>query len=176
MKRKLLIAVPLLCMVALAAWYFRPKHESLGKGYVSDRSLTLYSSVAQVRQELGALHYGDRVEVLARRNDYAKVRTAFGLVGWVDSSRLMEPDLWQRSAKLLADARSVPVQARGRTKVQTNLRVQPGRTEPRLYQFGRGAPVEVVGRSVADWEQVFDEKDAAADAQDAKKEDWYLVR
>src|SRR5713226_7939272 len=135
MKRKLLIAVPLLCMVALAAWYFRPKHESLGEGYVSDRNLTLYSSVAQVRQDLGSLHYGERVDVLGRRNDYAKVRTASGLVGWVDGSRLMEPELWQRSTQLLGDARGVPVQARGRTKVQTNLRVKPGRMEPRLYQF-----------------------------------------
>jgi len=51
------------------------------------------------------------------------------------------------------------VQARGRTKVATNLRVEPGRTEARLYQFGRGIPVEVVGRAAADWVQVSDEKE-----------------
>ena len=71
--------------------------------------------------------------------------------------------------------RRFPSQAHGRTKVQTNLRVQPGRTEPRLYQFGRGVPVEVVGRSVADWVQTSDEKDTGADVP-TKKEDWYLVR
>ena len=46
MKRKLLVAVPLLCVVALLAWYFRPRHESLGAAYVSERTLTLLSSVA----------------------------------------------------------------------------------------------------------------------------------
>src|SRR6266851_1759348 len=98
MKRKLLVAVPLLCVVALTAWFFRPKHEYLGEAYVSERSTTLLNA-----------------------------------------------------------AKAMPVQARGRTKVQTNLRVEPGRTEPRLYQFGRGVPVEIVARSVADWVQVSDE-------------------
>jgi hypothetical protein len=67
------------------------------------------------------------------------------------------------------------VQARGRTKVQTNLRVEPGRTQPRLYQFGRGVPVEVVARAVADWVQASDERENK-EAQESKKEDWFLVR
>jgi len=176
MKRRLLIAVPLLLVVVVAAWLLRPKREVLGEAYVSERSVTLFSSVAQVREPIAMLHYGDRVEVIARRNDNVKVRTAAGASGWLDGRLLMEPALWQRSAKLLGEVRSMPVQARGRTKVATNLRVEPGRTEPRLYQFGRGVPVEIVGRAVADWTQVTDEKEPANEAQEAKKEDWYLVR
>lgn len=176
MKRKLLVAVPLLCLVALLAWLFRPKHESLGEAYVGERSITLWSSVAQVREQTGVLLYGDRVEVLAHRNDNVKVRTTAGLTGWVDGRYLMEPDLWQRSEKLLEQTRVMPAQARGRTKVPTNLRVQPGRTEPRLYQFSRGVPVEIVGRAVSDWVQVTDEKESSNEPEESKKEDWYLVR
>src|SRR5215467_12822129 len=175
MKRKLLVAVPLLCVVALLAWIFRPKHEYLGEGYVSERSVTLWSSVAQVREPINTLHYGDRVEVLARRNDNVKVRTTSGEIGWIDARLLLEPSLWQRSVKLLNAAKLMPVQARGRTKVQTNLRVEPGRTQPRLYQFSRGVPVEIVERSVADWVQVSDERENSNEAG-AKKEDWFLVR
>ena len=54
------------------------------------------------------------------------------------------------------------MQAHGRTKVQTNLRVEPGRTAQRLYQFGRGVPVDIVARSVADWAQVGGGDDKAA--------------
>jgi len=71
------------------------------------------------------------------------------------------------------------VQARGRTKVPTNLRVAPGRTEPRVYQFTRGTEVEIFGRAVEDWVQVSDEKEGAAESEEnkeSKKEDWYLVR
>jgi hypothetical protein len=167
--------VPLLCLVALLAWYFRPKHETHDEMFVSERSVTLFSSVAQVREPLGYLHYGDRVDILARRNDNAKVRTATGGVGWVETRYLMEPALWQRSAKLLDEVRAMPVQASGRTKVATNLRVEPGRTAPRLYQFGRGVVVQIVGRAVADWVQVPDEKESA-EPQETKKEEWYLVR
>jgi len=174
-KRKLLVAVPLLCLVGVTAWFFRPKHEYLGEAYVSERSTTLWSSVAQVREPIDVLHYGDRVDVMARRNDSVKVRTVGGAVGWVDARLLLEPALWQRSVKLLTAAKAMPVQARGRTKVQTNLRVEPGRTQPRLYQFGRGVPVEVVARTVADWVQVSDERENK-EAQESKREDWFLVR
>lgn len=176
MKRKLLIAVPLLGLVALAAWWFRPKHETLGEAFVSERTVTLWGRVAQVREPLGMLHYGDRVYVLARRNDNVEVRTVTGAIGWVDGRFLMDPELWQRSVNLLNEVRAMPLQARGRTKVATNLRVEPGRTEPRLYQFTRGVPVEVVGRATADWVQSTDEKDSSSELEETKKEDWFLVR
>src|SRR6266851_809334 len=157
MKRTLLVAVPLLCVVVVLAWFFRPKHEYLGEAYVSERSTTLWSSVAQVREPIDVLHYGDRVDVMARRIDTVKVRSGSGAVGWVDARQLLEPALMQRSIKILNAAKAMPVQARGHTKVQTNLRAEPRRTEPRLYQFSRGVPVEVVARGVADWVQVSDE-------------------
>jgi hypothetical protein len=176
MKRKLLVAVPLLCVVVLLAWLARPKRETYGEAYVSERSVTLWSSVAQVRDQLGVLHYGDRVDVVSRRNDSVKVRTPSGALGWVDSRLLMDPALWQRSAKLLTEVLAMPVQARGRIKVATNLHVEPGRSEPRLYQFGRGVPVEIVGRAVADREQATDEKEPSNEPPEVKKEDWYLIR
>ena len=175
MKRKLLIAVPLLCLVGVTAWMFRPKRESQGEAFVSEKVAPVLSGIAQVRQQVGVLHYGERVEVLSKRNEYTKVRTPAGAVGWVEAHQLMEPALWQRSIKLIEQVRNMPVQARGRTKVSTNLRVLPGRTEPRLYQFSRNIPVEIVGRGVADWVQTTDEKDSGNDAE-TKKEDWFLVR
>src|SRR5215475_8339422 len=175
MKRKLLVAIPLLILVVIAAWIVRPKHEYIGEAYVSTKSTAILSSVAQVRQEVGELHYGEHVEMLAKRNEFVKVKTGTGQIGWVDAHQLMDPQLWQRSIALLKNAEVLPVQARGRTKVATNLRVEPGRTEARLYQFGRGIPVEIVGRATADWVQVSDEKENS-NPEDTKKEDWFLVR
>lgn len=175
MKKKLLIAVPLLALVTLAAWFFRPKHDLAGEAYVSEKTVTLWSSMAQVREPLGTLRYGDRVDTLAKRNDFVKVRTSTGTVGWIDGRLLMDATLWQRSEALLKRAESLPVQGSGRTKVATNLRVEPGRTAPRLYQFGRGVPVQILARSSADAAQGGDEKDPG-DSQGARKEDWFLVR
>jgi hypothetical protein len=161
--------------VVVLAWLFRPKHESLGSAYISEKTVTMFSSMAQVREQVAILYYGERVDVLAHRNDYAKVRTASGTEGWIDARYLMDPGLWERSEKLLQQSKGMTVQARGRTKTSTNLRIAPGRTEPRLYQFSRGTEVEIFGRAVADWVQVSDEKEAA-EGEPNKKEDWYLVR
>jgi len=132
--------------------------------------------VAQVREPLDTLHYGDRVDVVARRNDSIKVRTPSGELGWVEGRYLMDTALWQRSTKLLKQVLPMAIEARGRTKVATNLRVEPGRSQARLYQFGRGVPVEIVGRAVADWAQVTDEKESSNEPQGTKKEDWFLIR
>jgi len=175
MKRKLAIAVPLLGLVAVMAWLFRPRHETIGEAYISEKSVTLWSSMAQVHEPLGVLRYGDRVDTLAKRNDFVKVKTSAGSVGWVDGRLLMDPALWQRCEQLLKRAEGLPPQASGRTKVATNVRVDPGRTAPRLYQFGRGVPVQIVARASADWAQVSDEKESG-DPQETKKEDWFLIR
>src|SRR5260370_11030125 len=174
MKRRLLIAVPLLALVTLAAWMLRPKHETLGEAFVSEKVAPLLSGIAQVREQLATLHYGERVDVIGKRNGYVKVRTSAGVVGWVESRQLMEPALWQRIMKLVDQTRGMPVQACGRTKVSTNLKVLPGRTEPRLYQFGRNAPVEIVGRAAADWAHVTHEKNNSNEPEQAQKEDWFL--
>src|SRR4029077_10783682 len=116
MKRRLLIAVPLLALVALAAWMLRPKRETQGEAFVSEKVAPLLSSIAQVREQKGILRYGERVDVIGRRNGYVRVRTNAGLDGWVESHQLMEPALWQRSIRLLEQVHGMPVQARGRTK------------------------------------------------------------
>src|SRR6266478_3224427 len=85
MRRKLLIAVPLLFLVTLAAWMLRPRRETLGEAFVSEKVASLLSGIAQVREPVGMLHYGERVDVVGRRNDYVKVRTNAGMVGWVES-------------------------------------------------------------------------------------------
>lgn len=179
MKRSLLIAIPLLLCVVVAAWWARPRSKPAGDGYVSEPTTTLWSSMAQVKESVATLHYGDRVQILERRGERVRVRTNPGAVGWLDAHALMNPSLWQLSTQLLAQAQNIPVQARGRTKVSTNVRIEAGRTGVRLYQFGRGAQVEVLARAVADWANYSDESGAGgrdAGPEEQKKEDWYLVR
>src|SRR5260370_42565723 len=117
MKRKLLIAVPLLVLVALVAWMLRHKHETLGEAFVSEKGAPLLSGIAQVREQVGMLHYGERVDVIGRRNDYVKVGASAGAVGWVESRQFMEPALGQRSITLVDDTGGMPGQAPKRCQV-----------------------------------------------------------
>lgn len=176
--------IPVLLLGAIGAyWAFRPRVEVAREAYVSERLATLWSSSAQVRESVATLHYGERVEILARRGEQTQVRTAQRVTGWIESRLLMDSALWQRSMQLLIQARSLPVQARGHTKVPTNVRAEPGRSAARLYQFARGVPVEVFSRAVVDLPAVEDRqasegaaKAAREDDQRLRREDWFFVR
>jgi hypothetical protein len=110
-----------------------------------------------------------------------QVRAPSGTIGWMrDSREMMDSDLWGKSASLLERARTLPVQARGRTKTLSNVRVEPGRDGKRIFQFGRGTRVLILQRAVADApagpeENSPEEKTSATGDQKSKPEAWLLV-
>jgi len=182
MLRRRGVILLILILVALGYWKFRPHApQVLSVGYVSDRSVMLWNTLAQVRQPVEALHYGERVEVLREEGAAAQVRTSAGTIGWLlDAHLLMAPELWDQSASLLAHARTLPVQARGRTKTVSNVRIEPGRDGKRIYQFVRGTPVVVLERKIADAPPPADdsapeEKSASNTSPKNKQEDWLLI-
>jgi len=150
------------------------KHESLGVAYVSD-AVSL-SGVASLRcaNSLACFSMGPRRSPLPRRNDNVKVRTAVGVTGWVDGRYLTEPELWQRSAKLLEQAKFCPSRLAAAPRPPPIFALRRAhRAAP--HQFGRGAELEILGRAVADWEQVSDERNLPATPK-KPEEDWFLVR
>ena len=151
------------------------------EAFVGDRSLTLWTSLAQVRQPVATLHYGERVEIMERRNDQVQVRSAAGVLGWTELRTLMDSALWHRSRALAENARSMPVQARASSDKLTNVHIEAGRALPRTYQFRSGTPLEVLGRAVAEYSRGAAEEGGAQAASGAapaetRHEDWVLVR
>jgi hypothetical protein len=175
--------IPLvLILVAFGYWrlHSRPP-QYIAVEHIGERSVTLWNSLAQVRQPVGDLHYGDRVEVVREVGSSAQVRTASGELGWLlDSRQMMDATVWDQSAALLARVNSLPVQAIGRTKTVSNLRIEPGRNGKRIFQLIRGTPVQILERMVADAPQSSDagaavDKDGTDDVRSAK-ESWLLVK
>lgn len=151
------------------------------EAYVADRSITLWTSLAQVRQPVTSMHYGDRVEILVRQNDQAQVRTAAGAEGWTEQRNLMDSALWHRARELAQRSLSMPVQARATSDKLTNVHIEPGRTSPRTYQFRSGTPLEVLGRATADYVRGGTEESggpaaAGTAGAETRHEDWALVR
>ena len=177
--------IPVVVVALLGAyWFLRPRPAPRPDAYVSERTATVWSSLAQVRQPLATIRYGDAVFFLERRGDNVRVRTADRIEGWITADRLMDAALWQRGQQLIADSIKMPVQALGHTKVPSNVRLDPGRTGPRVFQFTRGVTVEILARAATD-APPSDEKPAAAESSSAgqpaeptgpKREDWLLVR
>jgi hypothetical protein len=176
----------IMILAALVYWKLHAAPKVISIGYVADRDVILWNTLAQVREPVAEVHYGDRVEVIRMEGTALQLRTAAGKIGWMrDSRQMMDSDLWGKSAALLDRARKLPVEARGRTKTVSNVRVEPGRGTERIFQFARGTHVLILERAVADAasgppENSQDEKDgaakdSAADDQKSKQEDWFLV-
>jgi hypothetical protein len=179
MKRTGGIVLIVVVAVAIAYAWLRPRAEKYPDAYIGERTAIVWNSLAAVRQAVATLHFGDKVGVVDRRSDQVRVQLAGGHMGWLDARVLMDAALWERSAKLLEATRKMPVQATGRTKVATNVRVEAGRTAPRLFQFGRDVPVQVFGRASAEWSPSGEEgnsREANGEESKPKREDWFLVR
>ena len=175
--------------VLLGAGYLlmRPSSPSVREqAYVSERRATVWNRLAAVREPAASLHYGDRVGIIESKAwsnvDYVQVLVPTGATGWLEAKQLMPAELWQRAQANLEKSKSMPTQARGKTKVLTNLRAEPGRTAPRSFQFARDVSVEILARAVA--ERPVEQPPAAQKPEEQadeppvlpRQEDWLFIR
>ncbi len=182
--RKLLIGFGVVLVVCVAAFLrFHHSKPVLEVAYAGNKQVMLWDSSAEIREVSATLKYGDRLDVLDHFQQQAKVRTASGMIGWVADSDLLSVDLWQKMKDLDSTAAASPVEARGSTRVISNLHVDPGRESPRLRQLAKGIPVELFGRqpvevpAAAMAPATARGDDGGAPAPPAvRKEDWWLAR
>ncbi len=178
MIRKVSLGLALLLVVGLGL-YLLLRHPTapLEIGYAGNKQVTIWSTSAQVREPIGALNFGDRLDVLQRFQDQVKIRTAKGQVGWVYEHDLLSADSWQMLKDLDAHSASMPIEARGHTRVLSNLHFGPGRDTPRVRQLNKDVPLDVLTRQPAEINPGAPTgSDANGAAPETKKEDWWLVR
>jgi hypothetical protein len=174
-RRIIVIGVLLVAILGVGLWWTHFHRSPAEEVFAAERRVTLWSSTAMVREPLATLGYGERLEVVSRLGDNLEVRTGQGVVGWVDSRQLLDAALWNRVTKLNEQARGMPAQAFGHTKVVSNLRIEPGREGQRIIQLGRYVPLDVLAREVVEV-PVDTKAEDAEEETSAKKEDWVLVR
>ena len=150
MIRKVLLGTALLT-VLIVALYARFHHSAppLETAYAGSRTVTLYSTSAQVREPVATVSFGDRLEVLQRFQNQVKVRTAAGMVGWTEEGDLLSADLWQTLKDLETKSATMPVVARGHTRVLSNLHIEPGRDSPRVRQLNKDISIDLMARQPA---------------------------
>jgi len=195
--RKLVVGFALLVLIAVAL--FLVFHHAKGPGevaYAGSREVTLWSTSAQVREPVGTLAYGDRLEVLQRLQDQVQVQTEAGVTGWMSANELLSADLWQKAKNLETETARLPVEAHGRTRAISNLHFEAERDSPRIRQLNKEIPVEMYVRQAVTATQPStptEKQNASPGAADpktsseteaapvkspgaVKKEDWWLVR
>jgi hypothetical protein len=152
-------------------WY-KPAHTPpLDAGYVLPPTIQVFDTPAEVRLTVGTLKNGDRVEIMKRTRNWAQIRTADKLTGWVENKDLLDSQTYEGGQKLLHDLRQIPVQAEGHTSGIVNLRLEPSRDSTQLAQLHQDLKVQVFGRRMME-RPAPDGQPNAPKLHDA----WYLIR
>ena len=175
MKRRAYIILILLAAVAAIAIREARLHGKMGLGeaYAGGQNVTVWNTPAEVRSPVTTLSYGTPVQVIDRYGDLAEIRTGDGIQGWVPFRLLLEPAVWHDAASLNEETKLMPVQARGETRVRTNIHTSPGRNTPVLLQAIGGVPILMLERKA---EPLPHQAGKENEADASKREDWWLVR
>lgn len=179
--RKIMVGLALFTILAVAA-YLRLHHKKgpIDVAYAGNRQVVLYNTTAQVRAPVATVHFGERLDILDRFEDEVNVRTPSGVAGWVNQRDLLSAELWAKARDLETKAANMPVEAKGHTKVLSNLHVDAGRDAPRIRQLAKDVTVDVLARQTADVPTTnhanSDEDNGASEPVPSKKEDWWLIR
>jgi hypothetical protein len=160
----------------------------IGDGVVITPRLKIRSSTAMVALDLAELKRGERLEILEQAEvrtptevqEWYRVRTKTTdpVVGWVDARDVINQDVVDKTEELFKKAEEVPPQGRGRLKVRTRLRIEPGGDVVTL--LSRGTMVDIVAKARAAFRP---EKEQAGDSSEEQVEEpesrvvvWYQVR
>ena len=139
-----------ICILLFLSACNRGRGRVLEVAYVSGVQATLRDHVAAVYEKAGVVKNGERVEVLDHDRRFVKVRTADGTTGWMEQRYLVSQEVFDQIQKLTADNQNDPVQARGATRNDTNLHVEPGRDTEHLYQISSGEKLSLLKRDTAE--------------------------
>jgi hypothetical protein len=180
------IVILLVVVLVIAGWFLRPSVPPVREqAYVFERKAAIWNRLATVREPVASLRYGQRVDIIESKpwagGEYKRVLVADGSSGWMDSRQLIPAEIWQRARSNLEKSRSMAQQARGKTKVPTNLRVEPGRAAARSFQLSGAVPVEILARAVVERPKEESatakklEEQTGEQTASPRREDWLLV-
>ena len=120
----------------------------LGQAFIGPASVNLRQEITPKSSTVATAHFGDKVEIVAIRRRFAKVRNAKGAEGWLEDFKLLsQSDIDQIKAQSAA-ARDYPSQGIATTYEAMSVRAQPNRYSPSYIQIKEGEKFDVLEHRV----------------------------
>jgi hypothetical protein len=169
------IVIIVLVLAALAAIYWRfVRHGPEAPAevaYILPESAQVFDSAAEIRLRVATLAEGDRVEVLQRTPNWARVRMEDGRSGWLEADELLDAASYENGRRLFVELQKEQPQATGHPGGVANLRLEPSRDALQIGQLETNQKVEVFDRRLVDRVPL----SSTANAKQGR-DAWYLVR
>jgi hypothetical protein len=135
-----------ICVAALsAACGGGPKRAPvIAEAFVGPAVLKIRSDFPLQSSAVAMVKHGERLEIIARRRKFLKVRTPGGAEGWTDENQLLNAADMQELKDLAARSAKMPSQGVATTYGDLNVHTQPLRTSPSFLQLKEGDHVDVL--------------------------------
>ena len=140
---KILAAALVLC--GLEACNRAPEREPvIGEAYAGPAILNLHKDIDPKSPPAAIAHHGDRLEILAQRRRWYRVRTPSGAEGWTDDRELLDSAQMKRLLALRQQTGALPSQGVATTFGTLNVHTEANRSAPSFLQVREGEKVDVI--------------------------------
>lgn len=148
------LVVTLFLLLLLAGCMGRDREPSIGEAYVGPATLNLRQELAPKSPVSASVRHGARLQVLATRRRFIKVRTEDDKEGWVDGYALLTTQQMEDLRTLAERAQQLPSQGMASVYDVLNMHTEPSRQSPSFYQISEKGQVDIIGHRVSPRGQV----------------------
>jgi hypothetical protein len=141
-------------LLSLAGCMGPDREQSIGEAYVGPATLNLRQELAPKSPVSASVKHGERLQVLATRRRFIKVRTADDKEGWVDGYALLTTPQMEDLRMLAERAQQLPSQGMASVYDILNMHTEPSRQSPSFYQIPEKGQVDIIGHRVSPRGQV----------------------
>lgn len=125
-----------------------PRTPVIGEAFAGPANLEVRKEITPKSGTVATVHYGDKLQILAQRRHFLRVRTAKGAEGWVDERLLLDSGAMAALRQLSKDTSKYPSQGKATTYDLLNVHTEPNRLSPSYLQVQAGERVDVIGRKL----------------------------
>jgi len=144
---RLFVSVLLLCLAGCQT-ASTPRGPVLGEAFAGPANLEVRKEITPKSGVAATVHYGDKLQILAQRRHFLKVRTAKGAEGWVDERLLLDAAAIAALQQMSRETGKYPSQGKATTYDLLNVHTEPNRLAPSYLQIQPGERVDVIGHQL----------------------------
>lgn len=121
---------------------------AIGHAWAGPAVLKLRKEIDPKSAAVATVHYGDRLEIVAQRRRWYRVRTTGGVEGWTSDRELLDAGQMRRLRALAAETNGLPSQGVATTFGNLNVHAEPSRQSPSFVQIKEHEKVDVIAHKV----------------------------
>ena len=122
----------------------------IGHAWAGPVTLNLHTEIDSKSPTVIAVHHGDKLEIVAQRRRWYKVRTENGIEGWTSDRELLDAAQMKRLKGLAAETRGLPSQGVATTFSNLNVHTEPSRQSPSFVQVKEKEKVDIIAHRVSE--------------------------